>query len=189
MLSADGGESWEVSTVTGSDIGYHTGRTQFDCKYEGGYIGFTSELEGYLVLLTPVSLGSQNARFFLTHDSGKTWEESGNLNEFYPFVITGVGFSSQDVGFVSYRYYHENGPIIWQTKDGCKTWDRLDIELPTQYQAGGYRATPLSPRFSGIEGVYPIEVKLDYDSDPNPTIITIEMLSHDGGLTWSFDEE
>ncbi|HML37988.1 MAG TPA: hypothetical protein PKA19_11310 [Bacillota bacterium] len=184
LLSDDGGKTWKKVSVSGSGEGYHNGAMQKEMQYTGGYIGFSSKKEGYLVLTTEAALGSQDARIFLTADGGKNWDEIGNLNGIHNAIITGAGFASSQVGFISYRYSMDAGPDIWWTADRGKTWNRLEVKVPEQYQSERYRFTPLSPSFDGLNGVYPITV-ID-QSTPNYDKTTISMYSDDGGMSWSF---
>lgn len=185
-LSDDCGDTWRESVVYGSDVGYHLGKWLENAQYNNGFIQFSSDGYGCLVLTTGAAMGSEDARVFLSNDSGDTWEEIGNLNDIRRMVVTGAGTSSRNACFISYRYYDYYGPDIWYTTDKGKTWQRLSVELPEKYQIDdNYGFTPLSPEFNGLEGIYPIKVK-DFDDENNEYIIY--MYSHDGGLTWSFDK-
>lgn len=186
LLSDDYGETWKEATVSGSEVGYHNGAIREGMQYTGGYIGFSTDKDGYLVLTTSATLGSQDARIFLTGDGGKNWNEIGNLNGIHDIIVTGAGFASAQTGFISYRYYVDSGPDIWWTTDRGKTWKRLEIKVPEQYHKEKYRFTPLSPKFDGLNGVYPITV-ID-QSTANYDETTIFMYSHDGGMSWSFSK-
>ena len=185
LLSGDGGDTWRESVVSGSGEGFHAGELREGIQYLGGYIGFPDDENGYLVLTTAPALGSQDARIFLSDDGGDAWEEIGNLNEFQRMLVAGSGFSSPEVGFMSYRYYLDAGPDIWRTTDRGQTWERLTVELPEEYRGSQYRFTPRSPVFEGKNGIYPISVT--DQSKPGQDEITINMYSGDGGLSWSFD--
>ena len=150
-----------------------------------GYIGWIKQPVGWLVLKQGISLGSEDAYVYLTYDGGRTWVEIGNANSLHRMGVTGAGFASEQVGFISYRYYVDAGPDIWQTTDGGDTWARMDITVPERYRVESYRFTPLSPQFDGEEGDYPILV-YKWRDDGNYDQETITMHSHDGGLSWSF---
>jgi hypothetical protein len=183
MLSNDGGETWRESVVTGSEGMIAFGDWHEDIQYYGGYIGAYGNTGGYLILTAGVAMNSQPMRIYLTDDNGYTWTEIGNPSVVHSSVLTGAGFASESVGFISYRYYEDSGPDIWRTKDGGETWSKLEISLPAAYRAEKFRFTPQTPTFNGEEGAYPISV-LDTDADGESTIY---MYSHDGGLSWSFD--
>ena len=180
LLSSDAGETWQEATVTGSESWEFLGEQREETQYWGGYIGFFSERGGYLVLTSGVSMNHQKLRIYLTADGGTTWSEIGNPCEQHISVLTGAGFASEQVGFISYRYFEDAGPDIWWTKDGGETWSRLEVTIPSAYQNCCF--TPLSPSFDGEEGTYPI---LASGEDGEETIC---MYSHDGGLSWSFEQ-
>jgi len=139
----------------------------------------------WAVVCTGPSMGAGNANVCTSADGGKTWR-LGDRNAMHSGTVTGAGFASPEVGFISYRYYIDDGPEISRTLDGGKTWELMDVTVPDEYQADGYRFTPLSPQFNGLEGVYPILV-YKWRGDDNYDQETIYMYSHNGGLSWSFE--
>ncbi len=184
LLSADGGETWRESVVEGSDRHIFYGEEQDGFFPRGGFIGFFGDNGGYLVLTAGVAMGDQPMMIYLTANGGQTWTEIGNPYDAgeHSRVLTGAGFSTEDIGFISYRYYEDCGPDIWWTHDGGETWEELTVKLPDGYTED-YRFTPLTPSFDGAKGAYPIKV-LDPQTGEED-IIT--MRSDDYGLTWSFE--
>ena len=142
---------------------------------EGQWVSLNGGQVAVIVPESPV-------RLLLSSDGGETWREIGTPYDQHISVLTGAGFASQEVGFISYRYFEDAGPDIWRTTDGGETWSRLEIELPEEYQGGHF--TPLSPSFDGLNGVYPIEMLA---GDETERIICL--YSRDGGLTWSFSPD
>lgn len=187
LLSDDGGETWRESVVEGSDKMVMHGVMWEDVTPVDGFIGFFGE-GGYLVLTGPVAMGDQPMRIYLTGDGGETWSEIGNPYDAgeHWCVLTGAGFSTEQIGFISYRYYEDAGPDIWWTSDGGDTWQELEVTLPEKYAVWGdeyvFRFTPGSPTFDGSNGVYPIEVQNHSDGSTE----TIYMYSDDYGMTWQF---
>lgn len=180
MLSEDHGTTWQESTITGSEQMEAFETLIPDMQYLGGYIGMFSDTGGYLLLTGSIAMGRQPLRIYLSDDALASWHEIDPPT--YRGVVTGAGFASQTVGFISYRYYEDEGPEIWCTYNGGRTWEKLTVQIPTDYQNDAYRFTPGSPTFENGSGVYPIEV-LDQDTGER---LTIEMYSEDGGLTWQF---
>ena len=181
LLSSDSGETWKEAVVEGSDKMAAYGELREGVVPNGGFIGFWDE-GGYLVLTLPASMGNQPIHIYLTADGGDTWAEIGNpyaAGEHYG-VVTGVGFSTAEIGFISYRYFEDEGPDIWWTSDGGDTWEELTITLPEEYAGDEYVFTPLSPAFHGSSGTYQIEALARSDESTE----MICLYSDDYGVTW-----
>ena len=183
LLSSDSGEIWKESVVEGSDKMILFGDLRENVAPSGGFIGFWGD-GGYLVLTAPVSMGNQPMRIYLTTDGGDTWKEIGNPYDTgkHYCVLTGAGFSNEEIGFISYRYYEDAGPDIWWTSNGGDTWEELTVKLPEEYSNEEYVFTPLSPTFNGSSGIYPIEATNHADG----TTEMIYLYSDDYGVTWDF---
>ena len=183
LLSRDSGETWKEAAVEGSDKMAVYGELREGVVPNGGFIGFWDE-GGYLVLTLPASMGNQPIHIYLTADGGDTWSEIGNpydAGEHYG-VVTGAGFSTAEIGFISYRYFEDEGPDIWWTADGGDTWEELMVTLPEEYASDEYIFTPLSPTFNGSSGIYPIEALARSDESTE----MIYLYSDDYGVTWEF---
>lgn len=169
LISDDKGKTWSDYIIQ-------------DAKGSEFFIGFTSKNEGWMVSGHSSGVGSALNAVFLTSDGGKTWEEIGNPNETYSEHLTGVGFSNKDIGFLGFRYYQDDGPEIYWTKDRGTSWEKLAVTLPEKF--GAYKKTPLSPIFIGESGKFPI-LLTDHETG---TVGTIYLSSKDSGLTWKYDE-
>ena len=134
LLSQDGGETWRSATLEGSDRWNFLGEEREEMRYDGGYLGFFGQQDGYLVLTSGASMNHQALRIYLTSDGGETWREIGNPYEEHCAVLTGAGFASEERGFLSYRPFEDTGPDIWQTRDGGESWDPLAVELPEAWR-------------------------------------------------------
>ena len=190
MLSSDGGKNWKESIVRGSDDMVTYGDLRHDVQYLGGFIGFFGENGGYLVLTAGVSMNNQPMRIYLTDDGGNTWSEIGNpySGNTHISVLTGAGFSTHEIGFISYRYYEDAGPDIWWTADGGDPWQKLMVTLPEGYTAETHRFTPQTPTFDGKDGIYPIAYHGSGEVEETVVEGTIYMYSHNYGLTWEFEQ-
>ncbi|MEA4846837.1 MAG: M56 family metallopeptidase [Clostridiaceae bacterium] len=135
----------------------------------------------WAVVCTGPSAGSGNANVCTSMDGGKTWWV-GDKFAMYPGTVTGAGFASSEVGFMSYRYYTDQGPEISRTINGGKTWERMTVDIPDYLKE--YKMTPLVPVFTGKSGRYPIDL---YDSDANFTS-TVYLTTEDGGMTWQWEK-
>ena len=133
----------------------------------------------WCVAALPPAAGTGAANVCTSPDSGETWEIS-DPNALYTGTVIGTGFASETVGFISYRYFFDNGPEIARTLDGGKTWTRLELDIPAEYAQ--YNMQPLNPTFSGNDGSYPI-ILLGKDGNDRTTTLQ----THDGGMTWTWD--
>ena len=133
----------------------------------------------WCVAALPPAAGTGAANVCTSPDSGETWEIS-EPNALYTGTVIGAGFASETVGFISYRYFFDNGPEIARTLDGGKTWTRLELDIPAEYAQ--YNMQPQNPTFSGNDGSYPI-ILLGKDGNDRTTTLQ----THDGGMTWTWD--
>ena len=133
----------------------------------------------WCVAALPPAAGTGAANVCTSPDSGETWDIS-DPNALYTGTVIGAGFASETVGFISYRYFFDNGPEIARTLDGGKTWTRLELDIPAEYAQ--YNMQPLNPTFSGNDGSYPI-ILLGKDGNDRTTTLQ----THDGGMTWTWD--
>ena len=133
----------------------------------------------WCVAALPPAAGTGAANVCTSPDSGETWEIS-DPNALYTGTVIGAGFASETVGFISYRYFFDNGPEIARTLDGGKTWTRLELDIPAEYAQ--YNMQPQNPTFSGNAGSYPV-ILLDKDGNDRTTTLH----THDGGMTWTWD--
>ena len=133
----------------------------------------------WCVAALPPAAGTGAANVCTSPDSGETWEIS-DPNALYTGTVIGAGFASETVGFISYRYFFDNGPEIARTLDGGKTWTQLELDIPAEYAQ--YNMQPQNPTFSGNDGSYPI-ILLGKDGNDRTTTLQ----THDGGMTWTWD--
>ena len=133
----------------------------------------------WCIAALPPAAGTGAANVCTSPDSGETWEIS-DPNALYTGTVIGAGFASETVGFISYRYFFDNGPEIARTLDGGKTWTRLELDIPAEYAQ--YNMQPQNPTFSGNDGSYPI-ILLGKDGNDRTTTLQ----THDGGMTWTWD--
>ena len=133
----------------------------------------------WCVAALPPAAGTGAANVCTSMDNGETWSIS-NPNALYTGTVIGAGFASEMVGFISYRYFFDNGPEIARTLDGGKTWARLELDIPEEYAQ--YNMQPQNPTFSGNDGSYPVIL---LDKDGNDSATTLQ--THDGGMTWTWD--
>lgn len=168
LISDDMGETWNNYNIEGAK------------GYDAKFIGFTDKQNGWIVSGGSAGVGRSLNYVYLTSDGGKTWTEIGNPNDLYAESLTGAGFSNKDIGFLGFRYYEDNGPVIYWTKDKGQSWEKLAVTLPDIFNE--YQKTPLSPIFNGKEGLFPILL-----SKEGNTVGTIYLSSKGYGLEWTYD--
>lgn len=168
LISCDMGKTWNTYSVEGSEP-MGTSR----------YIGFVSEDDGWLVASTGSAAGLSYNYVFRTTDGGKTWTQAGNPNDLYAHNISGAGFATAEIAFLSFRVDSDPGPTIYWTQDGGDTWMQIDVTVPEEYDYN----IPLSPFFTGADGIYPIQYKTSDSGD----YITYDLISDDYGSTWTYD--
>ena len=153
----------------------------FTCGYLDSITFYYGEIGTFCwcVAALPPAAGTGAANVCTSQDIGETWEIS-DPNALYTGTVIGAGFASETVGFISYRYFFDNGPEIARTLDGGKTWARLELDIPAEYAQ--YNMQPQNPTFSGNDGSYPVIL---LDKDGNDSATTLQ--THDGGMTWTWD--
>jgi hypothetical protein len=149
--------------------------------FAGHFNGFTSVAEGWFVGSTGVALGMQHSYVFLTHDGGKTWAETGNVNDICPNVLTCALFVDDKTGFLCFRYTDGAGPL-YRTENGGETWERCEVPAVTELLNG-----------DGIGEVRTIRVtkendlEMTYFASPEGDVNTGRLytsVSTDSGKTW-----
>ncbi|MBQ2710189.1 MAG: exo-alpha-sialidase [Clostridia bacterium] len=161
----------------------------FDWMTPGSGISFYYGEMGsfrWAIVCTGPSAGSGNENVCTSSDGGKTWTV-GDAYANYPGTAEGANFASPEIGFISYRYYLDNGPEIARTTDGGATWHRLPLTLPDMLTdpMSGFRMTPLTPTFDGADGVYPIRLTSHTDNALDGRMMYLH--TKDGGLHWQLE--
>jgi len=140
----------------------------------------TSDTEGWFIGNYGVAMGRQESYVYLTHDGGKTWQETDNVNDEWARVLTCGGFANDKIGFLCFRYDIENMGRIYRTEDGGRTWKQLDIPLLNELVCNGVGEVR---KISFSNGQANSIVNIEYYSRSNDTY-------DEGSLHWisSFGE-
>lgn len=134
----------------------------------------------WAVVSSGPSAGSGTANVCTSADDGETWWV-GDVSAMHGGNVTGAGFASSEVGFMSYRYYALSEPEISRTLDGGKTWELMTVDVPDYLKE--YTFTPLSPTFDGESGNYPIQLFSEAQF-----IGIAYLITEDGGMTWQWKD-
>jgi hypothetical protein len=147
------------------------------------FSGFTSDAEGWYVGCTGSAAGMQKSYIFLTHDGGKSWEETNNLNDVWPRVPTCAVFADDKTGFLCFRYDFEAAGPIYFTEDGGKAWAQLEIPAVTELFGSGGIGEAREIRVSGgsrLEMIYFCAPEGDVNTGQLYTSVSTDL-----GKTWS----
>ncbi len=108
-----------------------------DEEWRATFTGFSSSKDGWFVGSSGVALGMSKNYVHLTHNGGKTWKETGNVNDQWPRVLSCAAFSDSRTGYLCFRYDIEDLGPVYQTTDGGQSWNRLTIPKFAALAGGG----------------------------------------------------
>ena len=168
-----------------------------DREYEGWTPGWRSEYTCFYyaefgdfrwaaVYLSDTVLGAGRKNVAVSSDGGKNWTCGSYSDNYGGNHVVGIGFVSEKVAFMSFDPYNEaeatGGPVISRTVDGGKTWERLDIPVPDALNATKLIAGV--PYYDRDILRYPVWRSPSHGVKEGEPLY---LVSHDGGLTFSWD--
>ena len=141
-----------------------------------------SENDGFVwaVVAGGVHLGSDNRNFCISRDGGATWE-IGEFAATWSGITTSAIFLSDKIGLMGYERGAYDGIVIARTDDGGKSWNRVDIEIPTGL-ADFRGTTPISFKYDGNTLTRTVALKEGVGPDTG-----VDILSKDGGVSWEYE--
>jgi len=181
-VSNDKCESWTKTTLNSIENDTFITSTTYNpptLSFVEAFIGFSSDLNGWVAFGGDVAMGNENNFVFQTTDGGQNWHEINNSSDTYARVLTGAYYISQNTGFLCFRYDTTMHGPIYSTYDGGKNWNEVHITYPSKYENTGL--TPASPRFIGNYGIIPM-CSTDYVDYNN---VISYLYTKDAGKTWS----
>ena len=93
---------------------------------------FINDITGYRLNVVDAACGSRFYNFEKTKDGGTTWTEvNGDPFDQNMGVPNGLLFFTNDFGFAGLTYASEDFSMLYVTKDGGETFERLELPLDT----------------------------------------------------------
>lgn len=143
------------------------------------FIGFTSKNDGYILITGDKAMSFESKALYLTHDGGKLWSKSGNMENLSTFLVTCSAFSTEKMGFTAFKSTSDGKILLYKTEDEGKTWNPLTLNFPPDYE--GTFTIPYFLSFNGSTGKLLIAKEDGVDGK------MARFISFDKGLTWKFD--
>lgn len=168
LFSDDQGKTWSVTEL---DV-YTEDLRQ---RVRACYVDFAPDGTGVIAVGAWRERNSESAQIFRSADGGKTWETI-NPPERYPGLVRGIGFASDEVGFLV------KGESLFRTEDGGKTWEEQTVSDDPQYPQ------PQAPVFTDAENGTMI-VNQGSNGDLGDGSHVVQYTTSDAGKTWTFDQE
>lgn len=169
-LSSDAGNKWTTIKLP-NDINNITKQ----------FIGFVGKDFSYAVITGDKAMSFEMANIYTSNDGGNTFEFKGPLKKDGTFIITGVSFSNDKIGFIT-----TEGNTIYMTKDSGTTWDTIKLPMPENLK--GIYDTPKAPTFKGKHGEFYVSQGNDGDYGAGENQMC-KFVSDDYGLTWQYKGE
>ena len=172
IYSNDQGKTWEESLVTEP---FPVMRFR--------KVDFPNENFGYIIISGDRTMSQEASHVFLTHDGGKSWEETNNSG--VTRLISDGGFLDELTGFLSFGTINPVKPDLYVTDDGGNSWSEAVINIPEKYHQ--IFVTAETPVKVGEE----LTVLLNQgpNGDYEGGRVKGKFVSNDNGKTWIFQKE
>lgn len=120
----------ETETKTSENI-RNSDTWEFNAE-DGDMYYFINDITGYRLNVVDAACGSRFYNFEKTKDGGTTWTEvNGDPFDQNMGVAEGLLFFTNDFGFAGLTYASEDFSMLYVTKDGGETFERLELPLDT----------------------------------------------------------
>ena len=178
----------ETETKTSENI-RNSDTWEFNAE-DGDMYYFINDITGYRLNVVDAACGSRFYNFEKTKDGGTTWTEvNGDPFDQNMGVAEGLLFFTNDFGFAGLTYASEDFSMLYVTKDGGETFERLELpldtvtELPSEAAELGFTIEDYDyhtmPQI--VDGK--MEIYLQTDAMEQQGII---FQSEDNGVTWEY---
>jgi len=169
LQTVDQGKTWQKYDISQENAGIRFRK-----------IAFLSKDFGYVIYSGGRVVRQEGTVAYLTHDGGKTWEETAGIDQ--TSLIQDGGFIDERTGFLSFG---TAAPNLRITKDGGASWQAATIQVPEKYKAIFLVAE--MPYKVGEQ----LEVLLNQGEvgDYQGGLVKGKFISKDNGENWVFDRE
>ena len=172
VYSTDRGETWEESLVK---------ETYSVMRFRK--VDFLNEDFGYIIISGGRTMSAEGSHVFLTHDGGKSWEETSNSE--VTRLISDGGFVDELTGFLSFGTINPEEPDLYVTENGGVSWNKAKMIIPEEYEQ--IFVTAEVPVKSEEE--LTVLVNQGPNGDYKGGSVKGKFISNDNGKTWNFAEE
>ncbi|EOL46317.1 WD40/YVTN/BNR-like repeat-containing protein [Enterococcus caccae] len=168
LQTLDQGKTWQKYEISQENVGIRFRK-----------IDFLSKDFGYVIYSGGRVARQEGTIAYLTHDGGKTWEETASTNQ--TSLVQDGGFVDENIGFLSFGA----APNLQVTKDGGVSWQAATIQVPEEYKAIFLVAE--MPSKTGDQ----LELLLNQGEvgDYRGGLVKGKFISKDNGENWVFDRE
>lgn len=196
----DGGARWQQTFIDYTDY----------ADAGSAFLSFSDDQNGCLLYCSTPACGLMTKFLFVTNDAGVTFTLKANLtNEIsgYPQGITAVSKETFDIAVT----YHGVGTYLYQSLDGAKTWESVEIvsnadvvpdSMPSAYMSDAISdSIPSTYMSDAISGNMPSNMYVDgyapifYGTDKQNGILLLKVMrktaayelytTNNGGNSWT----
>ncbi|MBM7598419.1 hypothetical protein JOC34_000776 [Virgibacillus halotolerans] len=146
-------------------------------------VDFINDEFGYVIISGDRTMSQELSIVFLTHDGGKTWEETNNSGA--TRLISDGGFIDENTGFLSFGTINPQEPDVYVTQDTGDSWQQAAFHIPTKYEEIFVNAEiPVKE-----DDHLAVLVNQGPNGDYRGGEVKGKFVSNDNGETWDFSRE
>ncbi|MFD1174384.1 WD40/YVTN/BNR-like repeat-containing protein [Oceanobacillus picturae] len=146
-------------------------------------VEFLDNQFGFVILSGDRTMSFEYHQVFLTHDGGKTWEETATPDT--QSLISDGGFISESTGFMSFGTINPVSPDLYVTEDSGTNWEKAVFTIPERYQE-----VFVSAEIPTIEEEHlTVLVNQGPNGDYQGGKVKGKFVSENNGKTWKFQSE
>ncbi|WP_077622634.1 WD40/YVTN/BNR-like repeat-containing protein [Sediminibacillus massiliensis] len=167
--SLDQGQTWENTVVTEPFPAMRFRKVEF-----------LNNTFGYVIISGGRTMSQEYSAVHLTHDGGRTWEETNNSD--VTRLIYDGGFVDESTGFLSFGTINPEEPDVYVTQDGGGAWEKASFKMPGKYDRIFVSAeVPVKE-----EEHLAVLVNQGPNGDYLGGRVKGKFISNDNGMTWEF---